>query len=107
MKRAAYLCELRGAPLQEHDNTAMPAGFLMEQMEWREALDEADGVAAVQALDDLVAARERALLAEAGTLLDDKQDAAAAAQRVRALMFVTRFRADIDKRLDALDGLGQ
>jgi molecular chaperone HscB len=40
LKRAAYLCELRGAPIDAENNTAMPAEFLMEQMEWREALDE-------------------------------------------------------------------
>src|SRR5919112_4556640 len=36
LKRAAYLCELRGSPINAQDNTAMPADFLMEQMEWRE-----------------------------------------------------------------------
>jgi molecular chaperone HscB len=41
LKRAAYLCELHGAPIQAENNTAMPARFLMQQMEWREALDEA------------------------------------------------------------------
>ena len=42
LKRAAYLCELRGAPIDAENNTAMPADFLMQQMEWREALDEAE-----------------------------------------------------------------
>ncbi|MFH7043872.1 Fe-S protein assembly co-chaperone HscB [Paucibacter sp. JuS9] len=101
-KRAGYLCELRGAALQANENTSMPAAFLMEQMEWREALDEASGAAAIEALDEQVLARERGLLAEAGQLLDEKNDPAEAAKRVRALMFVARFRADIDKRLDAL-----
>ena len=41
LKRAAYLCELHGAPIDAENNTAMPADFLMQQMEWREALDEA------------------------------------------------------------------
>ncbi|MDL5033451.1 Fe-S protein assembly co-chaperone HscB [Pelomonas sp. APW6] len=103
LKRAAYLCELRGAPLQEHDNTRMPAAFLIEQMAWREALDEAGTLDAVQALDDEVAAREQALLSEAGRLLDEAGDAEAAAQCVRALMFVARFRSDIDRRLEALE----
>ncbi|MDM4765332.1 Fe-S protein assembly co-chaperone HscB [Pelomonas sp. SE-A7] len=102
LKRAAYLCELRGAPLNEHDNTRMPAAFLMQQMEWREALDDARDLAAVESLDAEVEQRERLLLAEAGRLLDEQADAAAAADQVRALMFVARFRADIDKRLDAL-----
>ena len=44
LKRAAYLCELRGAPINAENNTAMPAAFLMQQMEWREALDEARGL---------------------------------------------------------------
>ena len=45
LKRAAYLCELHGAPIRAEDNTAMPAAFLMQQMQWREALDEAAGAA--------------------------------------------------------------
>ena len=102
LRRAAYLCELRGAALQMESNTRMPASFLMEQMAWREALDEASGVAAVQALDEEVAARERALLADTARLLDEADDAAAAAEQVRALMFIARFRADIDRRLEAL-----
>ncbi|MDP2742243.1 MAG: Fe-S protein assembly co-chaperone HscB, partial [Hydrogenophaga sp.] len=35
LKRASYLCELHGAPIGAEDNTAMPAAFLMQQMEWR------------------------------------------------------------------------
>jgi molecular chaperone HscB len=41
LKRATYLCALRGAPIDAERNTAMPADFLIEQMVWREALDEA------------------------------------------------------------------
>ena len=41
LKRAAYLCELHGAPIDAENNTAMPRDFLMQQMEWREALDDA------------------------------------------------------------------
>lgn len=33
LQRAAYLCELRGAPIEAESNTAMPAEFLMRQME--------------------------------------------------------------------------
>jgi molecular chaperone HscB len=103
LKRAAYLCELRGAPLRANENTRMPASFLMEQMAWREGLDEADGAAAVQAIDDAVAARETALLAEVQHLLDEACDAQAAAEQVRALMFIAKFRSDIDRRLEALE----
>ncbi len=102
LTRAAYLCELRGAPIDAHNNTAMPPAFLMQQMEWREALEEAADATEVQALDDEVHAAERALLDEVRQLLDERNDAATAAQRVRALMFVARFREDIEARLDAL-----
>ena len=103
LKRAAYLCELRGAPLLANENTRMPASFLMEQMAWREGLDEAEGLAAVEQIDAEVLQREQALLAEVERLLDAQGDAAAAAEQVRALMFLARFRADIDKRLEALE----
>jgi molecular chaperone HscB len=103
LTRGAYLCELRGSPVRAEDNTAMPAAFLMQQMQWREALDEARGGQAVQALDDEVAAHETALHARLREALDDRGDAAAAAGLVRSLMFVARFREDIARRLDALD----
>ena len=108
LKRGAYLCELRGAAIQAENNTAMPGAFLMQQMAWREALDDAGkDAAAVQALDDEVQADEIKLLAALGQTLDADGDAAAqalaAAQQVRALMFVARFRADINRRLEALD----
>ena len=103
LSRAAYLCELRGVPVDAERNTAMPAAFLMQQMAWREALDDAAGPAEVQALDEAVAGDERALLAALAKQLDQQQDTAAAAAQVRALMFVARFRQDIDRRLDLLD----
>ena len=105
LKRGAYLCELRGAPIEAENNTAMPAAFLMQQMAWREALDDAVGAAAVEQLDGEVAADEKALLDQLGRTLDEQGEggATAAAQQVRALMFVARFRQDIARRLEALD----
>ena len=103
LARAAYLCELRGVPVDAERNTAMPAAFLMQQMQWREALDEAQGLADVEGLDAQVARDETARLAELATLLDERSDTAGAAAQVRALMFVARFRADIARRLEALD----
>jgi molecular chaperone HscB len=102
LKRAAYLCELRGAALQVNENTRMPASFLMEQMAWRERLDEAADLVAVEAIDAEVLEREQGLLADVQRLLDEANEPHAAAELVRALMFIARFRADIDKRLDAL-----
>ena len=103
LRRAAYLCERRGAAIQAHDNTAMPAAFLMQQMQWREALEEAADAAAVAGLEAEVVAAERTMLADVARLLDEAGDAPAAAAQVRALMFLNRFRQDIERRLDTLD----
>ena len=47
LKRAAYLCELNGAAVNAENNTSMPPAFLMQQMEWREALDDYKAVKVV------------------------------------------------------------
>jgi molecular chaperone HscB len=103
LARAAYLCALRGMPVDAERNTAMPPAFLMQQMAWREALDDAATPQAVERLDAEVAAAERRMLAELQRLLDDAGDTAAAAAEVRALMFMRRFRDDVERRLEALD----
>jgi len=100
LKRAAYWCELQGAPIQAHSNTAMPAAFLMQQMEWREALAEADGAEAVESLLDQTQAARRAMLAELENVIDQQRDAPEAARQVRALMFVERFADELHARLD-------
>jgi molecular chaperone HscB len=80
----------------------MPGAFLMQQMEWREALDDARTLDAVEALADEVQAAERRQHQQLATLIDERHDWPAAAAQVRALMFVVRFAADVDQRLDAL-----
>ncbi|MBE7368473.1 Fe-S protein assembly co-chaperone HscB [Ramlibacter pallidus] len=102
LKRASYLCELQGAPIDAENNTAMPAEFLMEQMEWRETLDEAAGEQELEELSDRVTARRREMLARIAQLLDLEGDAPAAARQVRALMFIERFGEDIASRLAQL-----
>ena len=102
MRRAAYLCERGGTPVDVENNTAMPASFLHQQMEWREALEEAGSVEEVEALADEVAERKRHAIEELRSSFDERQDTQAAAEQVRALMFVERFAEDIDQRLEAL-----
>ena len=102
LKRAAYLCELNGVPIEAENNTAMPGAFLMQQMEWREALDDARDVAAVSVLERDVKAHRDAALAALQDTLDLARDPVAAAGQVRALMFVERFAHDVDQRLGAL-----
>ena len=102
LKRAAYLCELRGAPVQAENNTAMPASFLMQQMAWRESLDDTESVEGLEALADEVAAEQRRVQQELARLLDEAQDPAQAVGQVRALMFIERFTQEVNAKLDRL-----
>ena len=103
LKRAAYLCELAGAPINAHSNTAMPAAFLMQQMEWREELDEAHNDNTLNALRENVEAAQRELIQECARRLDVEHDFSAAVQSVRALMFIEKFAHDLDRAFDKLE----
>ena len=100
LKRAAYLCELRGQPINAESNTAMPAAFLMQQMEWRETLEDAHELAALEDLADEVAAERKRVQQSLGELLDGSGNTQAAVGQVRALMFIERFAAEVDAKLD-------
>jgi molecular chaperone HscB len=104
-RRAAYLCELNGVDLQIESNTAMPAAFLMQQMEWREALEDAKAAKDVAALEhlekDLRAAR-KAEVDRVAAHLDDR-DFDQAGQAVRQLMFLEKFSEEIGRVFEVLD----
>ena len=105
-KRAQYLCELNGVDLNTESNTAMPMDFLMQQMEWREALGEARAARdsdALDALDEQVKQERKARLAQVGTQLD-AGDFDNAAQGVRALMFLDKFSEEVHYAFEALEG---
>ena len=105
LKRAAYLCERAGVPIDAESNTAMPAEFLMQQLQWREALDDArvvrDG-ASLQTLDNETTAERDRLLDEIGYALDVESNPARAASLVRQLMFIEKFGTEIASAREAL-----
>ena len=107
VRRAAYLCELQGASIHAENNTAMPTDFLLQQMQWREELEEARGRDALEALQAQVAEVERDMLQKCAHWLDAEHQYAQAAQQVRALMFIERFASDVQTRLDQLDNQAQ
>ncbi|MES2534665.1 MAG: Fe-S protein assembly co-chaperone HscB [Pseudomonadota bacterium] len=105
-RRAAYLCELNGVDLQTESNTAMPRAFLMQQMEWREALDDAKAgkdAACLNQLDTELRATRKIQVAEIAALLD-AQDFEQAAQGVRQLMFLEKFGEEVSRAVDGLEG---
>lgn len=99
--RAIVLCQLSGVTVDVHDNAAMPREFLVQQMQWREDLAAAQEPQAVKRLEGEVLAETQSLEEQLRVALDEHADAMAAAQIVRAMMFVSRFRADVEQRLEA------
>jgi len=97
LKRATYLCHLNGVDLQTESNTSMPASFLMQQMEWREAFDDArhsHDRAAMMQLEKEVQASLKTMTAKAGAAITNT-DFQSAAQEIRACLFLEKFLADI------------
>lgn len=97
LKRASYLCELHGVDLETESNTSMPAAFLMQQMEWREAFDDARHEQNSAALLQLEAELRNTLkqqLTQVGLVLDNGQYREAAGL-IRTCMFLEKFLADI------------
>lgn len=106
ISRARYLLGLRGVETQEETNTAMPAAFLMEQMEWREAIGEAKDAADVTELDQLhlkLRKELHALQETLGAQLDQAGDNTAAAETVRKLRFLEKLKEEINDALEALE----
>lgn len=105
-KRAAYLCELNGVDLQVESNTAMPREFLMQQMEWREALEDAMAAKDIGALEKLDAEVRKVRSAEIVQIEQvlDAQEFTAAAQGVRQLMFLEKFGEEVQSVFEKLEG---
>ena len=102
LARAAYLCELNGFPVNAENNTAMPASFLMQQIEWRETLDEAETAEDMRQMASKTNEYECEQLLKIEHVIDARHDFKQAVEHVRALMFVERFATEVDARLDML-----
>lgn len=106
LTRARYLLELEGIDVGAENNTAMPTDFLMQQMEWREALDEARDARDAGALDELARMLRQARRAAEDLLaqqLDTDHDTVGAAATVRRMMFIARLGEDIAEVHETLD----
>ena len=105
LRRASYLCELNGIDLQTESNTAMPMAFLMQQIEWREALDASRADRDIDALQRLDAELKIALQEELAEIAAqfDQHDYNAAAQAVRKLMFLDKLKEEIAQLYDMLE----
>ena len=107
LRRARYLLLLGGIDLGLERNTAMPAEFLMQQMEWREALEEVQHAADYPALEELHTRMKQEMAEQylrLETQLDVAPDSLAAAGTVRQMMFQEKLLQEIDEALAAMEG---
>jgi molecular chaperone HscB len=106
LERARYLLKIQGVDTREEDNTAMPTEFLLEQIEWREELQEAVILRNQQAMERLAGRLKTEtdnLFDSLGTLLDDERQHPAAAVMVRQLAFLEKLGRDLNDALAALE----
>lgn len=105
LKRARHLLELAGHDVGLETNTAMPADFLMAQLERREAVAAARAQGDSDALDAAARALRKEIRAELAALETALEggDHAAAGERVRRLMFHEKLLHEIDEAFAALE----
>jgi molecular chaperone HscB len=102
--RARYLLQLAGVATDEENNTAMPADFLMAQMEWREAMDDARSAKDIAALDALLADMKAQALALQQQVADQiTQAPEQAAMTVRKLQFIDKVSGDVHALIAQLE----
>ena len=103
IQRGLYLCQLHGVDAKLETNTAMPAAFLMKQMEWRETLDEqAEELPELEALMTEVEQSKSDILVEITQAIDGAKNYQRAAELLRGLLFVDKFAIELDDAIAAL-----
>ncbi len=104
--RAKYLLELQGIEAIAETNTKMPADFLMQQMEWREAIDDAKNANDISALDVLLRDMQQeasVLNKKLSLMIDDNHDYHAATEATRKMIFIDKVCMDINKEIEKLE----
>lgn len=104
ISRARYLLSRRGMDIDGERNTGMSSAFLMQQMEWREAVEESQkDVEELDRLNRELARDERVMLDDLARAIDEAADLATAAELVRRLMFMEKLRLEISDALAQLE----
>ena len=99
--RAAYLLKSQGIDADAPEHTGFAPEFLMQQMEWREALEDgrsAGNEAALLKLDKEIAAEQQNLFADLGRAFASQQTEEAS-QLVRQGRFLNKLRQEIKAAL--------
>ncbi len=103
IQRGLYLCKLHGVEANLETNTAMPTAFLLQQMAWRDNLEEsADDFSALDALATEVDSAYQAALVELAEAMDRTHNYQRAAELLRGLLFIDKFATELDDAIAAL-----
>jgi molecular chaperone HscB len=102
VERARYLLGLKGFDTEEESNTAMPPDFLMQQMEWREAVSEARAshdMLELRKLHAHLADSRKDMLRMLELAIDRESNFDAGCSLVRKLRFLDKLEEEIDEAL--------
>ncbi|WP_349815606.1 Fe-S protein assembly co-chaperone HscB [Polynucleobacter paneuropaeus] len=103
VQRGLYICQIHGVDAQLETNTAMPAAFLMRQMDWRESLDEkAEDLEALEVLTEEVNKSKEEVISEIALAIDSAHQYERAAELLRGLLFIDKFAVELDDAIAAL-----
>ena len=106
VSRGVYLLRLQGIGALDASNTKMAPAFLVQQMEWREAIEDAGAakdMAALDALTDDLRTAHRRIEAQLAELVDRAHDYAAASEAVRQLRFMDKLLAEVGDVYEELE----
>ncbi len=106
VNRGVYLLKLQGIDALDAGNTKMAPAFLMQQMEWREAIEEARAGKRLDMLDTLsddLRAAHRRIEAQLAELIDAKRDYDGAREAVRQLRFMDKLIAEVGDVYEELE----
>jgi molecular chaperone HscB len=106
VNRGVYLLKLQGIDALDAHDTTMAPDFLMQQMTWREAIDEARAEKRVDALDALtddLRAAHRRIEARLAELIDVARDYEGAREAVRQLRFMDKLIAEVGEVYEELE----
>ena len=108
IRRAQHMLSLRGIELSHETTTLKDGAFLMQQMEWREALEDiqhsSDPQDSIDELYESFSAYESKLTAKLAELLasEDTADALLAADQIRKLKFMAKLQDELARIEDGL-----
>lgn len=103
VQRARHLLDLHGVDVAFETNTAMPADFLAQQMELREALEEAKSAASLDEMRKRLLAQKSFLEKQVAEAIDARKDYVGAAGLVRKLQFLDKLDSEIDAAYEAIE----